>query len=286
MVLTSAPTYVATREALKVFSPQDLTPARFTIAAVVVGLFLVIRGQRLTLALRDAPRMLVVGVLGYAGYGLLLNLGQATVPAGTTSLLLNISPVFAFLLGFLLLRERTTTVGYVGIALAVTGVVVITLGDGEALGFNRDAIFIVAAALVLSIFLIVQQPLFTRIPPVEVVFWGSVIGGLATLPTATFTADPARFTAGSWTALFVLAVICTAIAYALWNVSLARTSVAEGGSLLYVVPVFSLLLDWALFSEVPTLTALVGGCAALSGVVLLSRTAPSIPEMKELRLIP
>jgi len=42
-------------------------------------------------------------------------------------LLLNISPVFAFLLGFLLLRERTTTVGYVGITLAVTGVVVITL---------------------------------------------------------------------------------------------------------------------------------------------------------------
>ncbi|MBT2554511.1 DMT family transporter [Arthrobacter sp. ISL-5] len=286
MVLTSAPTYVATRESLKVLSPQDLTPVRFLGAAVVLGIFLLFRRQRLALTRGDVPRMLLVGLLGYAGYGLLLNLGQATVPAGTTSLLLNISPVFAFILSYLILKERTTRLGYAGIVMAVAGVAVITLADRGAVGFNRDAMYIVAAALVLSVFLIVQQPLFKRIPPVEVVFWGSVIGGLATLPTATFKVDPARFSPTFWTGLVVLVVVSTAVAYAFWNISLARTSVAEGGALLYVVPVLSLLLGWGLLAEVPTVGSLIGGAAALGGVILLSRATPPASEMKELRLVP
>jgi drug/metabolite transporter (DMT)-like permease len=286
MVLTSAPTYVATRESLKVLSPQDLTPVGFLGAAVVLGIFLLFRRQRLGLTGRDVPRMLLAGILGYAGYGLLLNLGQATVPAGTASLLLNISPVFAFMLSYLVLRERTTRLGYVGIVTALVGVAVITLGDTSAVGFNRDAMYIVAAALVLSVFLIVQQPLFKRVPPVEVVFWGSIIGGLATLPTATFTMDPAGFSPSSWAGLIVLVVMSTAVAYAFWNISLARTSVAEGGALLYVVPVLSLLLGWGLLAEVPTGASLVGGTAALAGVVLLSRATPPASEMKELRPVP
>ncbi|WP_157372492.1 DMT family transporter [Arthrobacter sp. Soil736] len=286
MVLTSAPTYVATRESLKVLSPQDLTPVRFLGAAVVLGIFLLFRRKRLALTRRDVPRMLLAGLLGYAGYGLLLNLGQATVPAGTTSLLLNISPVFAFMLGYLILKERTTRLGYVGILVAVAGVVIITLGDSSAVGFNGDAMYIVAAALVLSVFLIVQQPLFKGIPPVEVVFWGCVIGGLVTLPTATFNVDPTRFSPTSWAALFVLVVVSTAVAYAFWNISLARTSVAEGGALLYVVPVISLLLGWGLLAEVPTGASLIGGAAALAGVILLSRSTPPASEMKELRLVP
>lgn len=286
MVITSAPTYVATREALKVLSPQDLTPVRFLVSAGIVGAFLLIRRQRLALTRADVPRMLLTGILGYAGYGFLLNLGQATVPAGTTSLLLNISPVFAFMLSYLVLRERTTRLGYVGIVIAVLGVAVITLGDSAAVGFNLDAMYIVAAALVLSVFLIVQQPLFKRIPPVEVVFWGSVIGGVATLPTATFTVGPAGFTLMFWTALLVLAGVSTAVAYAFWNVSLARTSVAEGGALLYVVPVLSLFLGWGLLAEVPTAASLVGGAAALTGVVLLSRATPPASQMRELRSVP
>ncbi|MGO4472093.1 DMT family transporter [Arthrobacter sp. M-10] len=286
MVLSSAPTYVATREALKVMDPQDLTPLRYLGAAVVLGLVLLIRRQRLTLRGGDIPRMLVAGLLGYAGFGLLLNLGQTTVPAGTASLLLNISPVFAFVLGHLMLRERTSGLGYCGMLLAVGGVVAITLGDSAAVGFNGDALYIVAAALLLSAFLIVQQPLLARVPPLEVVFWGSLIGGVATVPTARFAATPSEFTWNAWLALAVLVVICTVVGYGFWNVSLSRTSVAEGGSLLYVVPVLSLLLGWILLGEVPGVASLLGGAAALAGVILLSRATASIAPEKELEPAP
>lgn len=271
MVAATAPTYVATRQALTALSPQDLTAVRFLAGAVIIGLYLLLTRQRLTLRRHDLGRMLAVGLCGYAGYGMLLNLGQATVPAGTTSLLLNISPVFAFILGYFVLVERTTRLGYLGMIIAVGGVVVITLGGGSTAGFNGNSLLIVGAALLLSVFLIVQQPLFARVPPVETVFWGCVIGGFATLPMARFDVDPSRLTASFWLAISVLVLVSTVLSYCLWNITLARTSVAEGGSLLLIVPIFSLLLGWILLGEVPAVTALVGGGAALTGVVMLSR---------------
>ena len=286
MVLTSAPTYVATREALKSLSPQDLTAVRFLSAAVILGAFLFLKRQRLRLTARDLPRMLVVALLGYAGCGLLLNLGQTTVPAGTASLLLNISPIFAFFLGYLVLRERTGKLGYLGIVVALAGVVIITLGGSAAVGFNTDALYIVAAALVLSVFLIVQQPLLRRVHPVEVAFWGSAIGGLASLPVAGFETDPSSFTGSTWVAIVVLAVVCTALASSFWNLSLLRTSVAEGGALLYVVPVLSLLLGWLLLGEVPNVASMLGGAAALAGVFMLSRATPSVIEREVKEHVP
>lgn len=271
MVLASAPAYVATREALTVLSPQDLTTARFLASAALLGLYLLATRQRLHLRRRDLPRMLLVGVCGYGAFGLLLSFGQTTVPAGTTSLLLNISPVFAFVLGYFVLIERTTKWGYFGMAIAVVGVGIIALGDTSATGFNGNALLIVAAALLLSIFLILQQPLFVRIPPLEVVFWGCTIGGLLTLPVATFDAPAVSPGASFWIAIAVLVGLSTVVGYSMWNLTLARTSVAEGGSLLLVVPIFSVLLGWLMLGEIPNLAAILGGTSALIGVVMLSQ---------------
>ena len=271
MVVATAPTFVATREALRALSPQDLTALRFLAGTAIIGLYLLITRKRLTLRRHDFGRMLAVGLCGYAGYGMLVNFGQATVPAGTTSLLLNISPVFAFILGYFVLVERTTRLGYLGMIIAVGGVVTITLGSSSATGFNGNSLLIVGAALLLSIFLIVQQPLFARVSPIETVFWGCAIGGVAALPTARFDVDPSRLTASFWLAISVLVIISTVLGYCLWNITLARSSVAEGGSLLLIVPIFSLLLGWILLGEVPTMAALLGGGAALVGVVMLSR---------------
>ncbi|TDW30257.1 DMT family transporter [Cryobacterium psychrophilum] len=271
MVGATAPAYVATREALTVLSPQDLTSLRFLGAAAVLGLYLLVNRQRLRITRRDVPRLLAAALCGYAGFGLLLSLGQSTVPAGTTSLLLNISPVFAFILGYFVLVERTTTLGYIGMVVAVGGVVIVTFGDSTATGFDENALLIVGAALLLSVFLIVQQPLLARVPAVEIVFWSCAIGGIGALPLATFDADPAQVTTSFWMAIVVLVVLSTVLANSMWNVTLKHSSVAEGGSLLLVVPIFSLLLGWLVLGEAPSLAAIGGGAIALAGVVMLSQ---------------
>ncbi|WP_125609988.1 DMT family transporter [Specibacter cremeus] len=283
MVITSAPTYVATSEVLKVFGPLDLTPVRFLLAALVLGLYFLVRKRRLLLRPRDVPKVLGISLLGYGVYGTMLNLGQTTVPAGTASLLLNTSPVFAFTLGYLVLGERTSRRGLLGMATAVVGVVVITVFGAGNLGFDWNALTILGAALVLAVFLIWQQPVLARIPPVEMVFWGCLVGGLSTLPLASFNIRLEMWAPSTIAALAVLVLCSTVLAYAFWNLSLAGTSVAEGGSLLFAVPIFSLSLGWLLLGQAPTPGAIIGGCVALGGVMLLGRAhnVPHHPDAKE-----
>lgn len=283
MVMTSAPTYVATSEVLKVISPLDLTPIRFLLAAVIIGGWFAIRKKKLLLRKHDVLKVAGISVIGYGAYGTLLNLGQTTVPAGTVSLLLNTSPVFAFILGYLVLGERTSPRGILGMCVATFGVAVITVfGPGE-LGFDWNSLVILAAALILSIFLIWQQPVLARIPPVEMVFWGCLIGGISTLPVAHYDLRLEQWNPSTGVALGVLVVCSTVLAYSFWNVTLAGTSVAEGGSLLFAVPVFSLALGWLLLGQVPTAGSVVGGCIALGGVLLLSRAqnVPHHPDKEE-----
>ena len=56
----------------------------------------------------DLPPLVGCGLCGMAGYQLLLNAGERTVPAGKANLLVNTSPVIAALLAWRLLRERPT----------------------------------------------------------------------------------------------------------------------------------------------------------------------------------
>nr|WP_256127726.1 DMT family transporter [Arthrobacter sp. SDTb3-6] len=283
MVVTSAPTYVATGEVLKIISPLDLTPLRFLMAAVIIGGWFALRKKKLLLRKADVLLVAGISVLGYGAYGTLLNLGQTTVPAGTASLLLNTSPVFAFLLAYLVLGERTSLRGILGMGIATVGVLVITvLGPGE-LGFDWNALVILAASLVLAAYLIWQQPILARVPPVEMVFWGCLVGGITTLPTATYNLHPGQWTWMTIVALLVLVISSTVLAYSFWNISLAGTSVAEGGSLLFAVPIFSLALGWLVLGQVPTAASVIGGCIAVSGVLLLSRgqNVPHHPDKEE-----
>ena len=283
MVLTSAPTYVATSEILKAVSPLDLTPIRFLLAAAIFGAYFAVRRRKLLLRKQDVLRIVGISVLGYGAYGTLLNLGQTTVPAGTASLLLNTSPVFAFILGYLVLGERTSRRGILGMAIATAGVVIITVFGPGDLGFDVNALVILAAALILAVFLIWQQPILARIPPVEMAFWGCLIGGISTLPFAEYDAAPEQWSGRTVIALVVLVVCSTVLAYSLWNLTLSGTSVAEGGSLLFAVPVFSLLLGWVVLGQVPTAASVIGGCIALGGVLLLSRAqnVPHHPDKEE-----
>ncbi|SDT78966.1 DMT family transporter [Actinoplanes derwentensis] len=278
MVITSAPTYVATGELLRVISPLDLTPARFLGAALVIGLYLLIRRRRLVARRGDLLRAFGVSAIGYAAYGTLLNLGQTTVPAGTTSLLLNTSPVFALILGRLLLGERITPRGIAGTIVAMTGVAMVAVFGGGRLGLDWNALIILFAAFILALYLIWQQPLLSRIPAIEMVFWGCLWGGLLTLPLAPFDLHLTAWQGRTWLALAALVLVSTALAYVFWARSLAETSVAEGGSLLFAVPLISITLGWLLLDETPAPAAVIGGCIAVAGVMLVSRSAAPVSE--------
>ena len=60
-------------------------------------------------------------------YQLLLNCGERTVPAGTASLLVNVSPVFTAIAASLWLDEGMTPLRWAGVAIACSGATLIAV---------------------------------------------------------------------------------------------------------------------------------------------------------------
>ena len=265
--------YVAIRVALDGFGVAGLTAGRVIIAALVLAMVAPVIGVRRP-ARADLPRLAACGVVGITGYQALLNTGQRTVPAGTTSLLINTVPLFAVLLAWLLLRDRLTVRGRVGIALGFIGATIMALGEGEGLGLSGDALLIVVAAACFALFIVLQKPLYRRYSGFELTCYAMWAGAIIALPLVPALASDLQ-TAGGRPILAVLFLGLgpSAVGFATWGYALARLEVATTANALYLLPIVAISAGWLILDEQPHAVALVGGAIALTGVIV-SRSRP------------
>src|SRR5918999_4659267 len=119
-VLLWASAFAAIRAALEHFGAGHLSVLRLLVAALALGAVAAARGVGLPAA-RDVPAIAAVGFAGMTAYQVLLNSGERTVPAGTASLLVNLSPVFTAIGASVWLREEMTRRPWAGGAIACGG---------------------------------------------------------------------------------------------------------------------------------------------------------------------
>src|SRR5690242_7024850 len=87
--------FAGIRAALRHFGPEHLSVLRLGVASVVLGAVAAARGGVRRPARGELPALVLVAFTGMTAYQLLLNAGEVTVPAGTASLLVNVSPLIA-----------------------------------------------------------------------------------------------------------------------------------------------------------------------------------------------
>jgi drug/metabolite transporter (DMT)-like permease len=265
--------FPAIRAALAGYSAAQLSVARLLVAAVALGLVAALRGVRLP-ARRDVPAIAGVGFAGMTAYQLLLNSGERTVPAGTASLLVNVSPVLSAIAAAVLLGERMTPRAKLGIGIAFSGAALIAVtGDGGR-RLSSGALLVLGAAVAQATFFVAQKPLLGRYGSLELTAWAMALGALMTLPLAgglphAVTGAPARATL----AILFLGLGASAIGFVAWAWASARLDVSTAAVTLYAVPVVATGVGWAWLGEAPRPVTVAGGAIALAGVFLATRSA-------------
>lgn len=106
---------------------------------------------------KNIPIILVLGFLGFTVYHLTLSTGEATISAGTASLLVSTSPIFSSVLAALFLQERFGLRNWIGSIISLYGVVVLSLGKSDHFTFNTEALFILLASFSESIYFAFQN---------------------------------------------------------------------------------------------------------------------------------
>ena len=255
------------------FPPLLFSALRFLVAAVP-AVFLVGRPK-------VAWKWIVaVGlVLGVAKFGLLFLGMAAGMPAGLSSLVLQIQAVFTALMAFALLGERPTRLRALGMAVALGGVALAAVDEGTAGPLGAFALVIVAAACWGLSNVLTRKA--SPPDPLNFMVWVSTVPVLPLLGLSLLTEGPSRDLAalraldwqGAGIVLYV-AWITTVFGFGAWGWLLRRHPASTVAPFSLLVPVFG-MSSAAVFLGEPISPLRWAAAALLVGGVALTSLAPA-----------
>jgi drug/metabolite transporter (DMT)-like permease len=273
-LLLWASAFVAIRHLGQDFSAGGLSLGRLVVGSIALGIVAVSRGLPRPSG-RDWLGLVAIGVLWFGVYNVALNQGEHHVDAGTSAMLIQISPVLIAVLATLFLGERFTPWLGLGLVLAFAGVVLI--GASQPGGHNDFAgvLLCLLAALVYSVALVVQKPLVARLSALHVTWLACTVGAVVCLPFGGQLVSATRDASASdiWWVVY-LGLFPTAIAFTTYAFALRHMTASNLGITTYLVPPLTILMGWIFLSETPPGMAYVGGALALVGVAIARRRAP------------
>src|SRR6195952_50952 len=242
--------------AIRIAAPQlgviGLSFVRLSIACVALLAVAVLKRVRLP-AREDLLRIAGCGFFGMAAYQLLLNWGELFVPAGSASMIVAAAPLVstAFAAGFL--GERLGIHRVVGGVIALTGVALVCL-SGSGLSLSAALWIIIAATIAQGIYHPLTKPLLQKYTGLEVATYAMVAGTLLMFPALPFGwSQIEQATVGGWWSALYLGLLPSALGFVLWAYAVARLPIATSTSLLYLVPVFAVVIAFGWLGEIPSL---------------------------------
>ena len=267
--------YVYTKVALEFFTPGPLGLVRCAVASLA---FLVIlplmgkgRGGFFVPAARHLPLIAVSGLSGFTLYLLAFNEGSISLNPTTNCIVISTVPIVTAALARLFFGERLPALRWLALALAFGGVVLMN-GGGRGFMLAPGMGWVLVAAVLLSLYNIVQRTLSRHYGSVQIAAWSFFAGTLFLLyclpqTVAELRAAPAH---ALWLVLF-LGIFPSAAAYLCWTKALAitpRTSLVT--NYMFLTPFLSMLLDFAVRGGLPEASTFAGGAVIMGALILFS----------------
>lgn len=253
------------------YGPGEVALLRFATASAVLAGFALLTRMRLPRR-EDLLGIVVAGVVGITGYHVPLNFGELTVSSGAAALLIAAGPVFVALMSMVVLHERLSLAGWIGIIVAFAGTAVISVGGDDGFRFSAGAVLVLCAAFTTAVYFVLSKRLLERYSPLEFTCYAIWAGTIPMLVfTPTFVAQAQHATLSATLSVVYLGVFPAAIAYVMSNYALARMPASIMTAFLYLSPVLAGLIAWLWRGEIPTALTIAGGVVVIAGVVVVQR---------------
>ena len=127
------------------------------------------------------------------------------------------------------------------------------------------------AAVCVSVYFVLQKPYLAKygaLPFTTYAIWTGTLLSLPFLPGLVEQTGAAP--AGVLLSMLYLGVFPTALGYVTYAYAFSRMPASIAVSFLYLIPVVAYLIAWVWLGEVPAPLSVIGGCVALSGVVIVN----------------
>ena len=268
--------YLFIRLSIDVFHPVLIADLRLLIAALLIGLYLLLdRSTRSYLKIQagDRLRLLIVGFFNSALPFCLIAYAMQSLTVGLGSILNATAPIWGSLVAYWALRDPLSVWRVLGLLLGVMGVFIlvggISLLDTAPHGWEILAMLTATFSYGASASYI--QKYCADLPPLKITFGSMLLGGLLILPLAIYLAPSAHAWPTSyepyWSVLG-LGVISTALAYVLYFRLIEDVGPAKAISSTFLIPVFGMIFGYFLLGEAVDAQMLLGASIVLLGTGL------------------
>ncbi len=194
--------------------------------------------------------------------------------AGSAGVIITtLSPVMTFLLAALIFKKRLLNIQYIGLFIGVTGGFIMLELSDLSLFFNSSNVYFLLCAVIWAGVTILSQYSHKHIHPIHYSFFISVVSSAATFIygydsglLGVFDQD-AEF----WSALIYLAVLGQSVATTIFFMASGKLGSEKTSSFMFLVPVFALLIAWALLGEPVEMHILIGGMLSLVSVYFINK---------------
>lgn len=255
-------------------TPLLLAGMRALIGGGVLVVWIARRGDSRRARLR-VPRLPLLSVLALSNAALAFGamyLAAGRAEAAVASILVGGQPLVLTAAGWLLFAEYLSPRAFVGLAVAMLGVVLVAASSSAATSLQGVALALLAAVAPAAGTILMRR-IGSGVDLLATTSAQFLAGG-AMLVIASALFEPwaqVSWSSAALGSLLILGVVGTGLAYVGWFWLLERISLVRLGAVLFLVPVIG-VLSGILAGNRPTLPDLAGIAALLVGIALVSAT--------------
>jgi drug/metabolite transporter (DMT)-like permease len=168
-----------------------------------------------------------------------------------SNLLHNVTPLFTTLMGWLFLSQCFEGRFLLGMVLAISGSILIGLGDLQVASdnFTGDSLAMLSAVFSAANLLTVEK-LRAKFSATTILLWCSFFGAVLTFPIVLLTEDVLfPYSWAGWLAIIAQALVCQVLGQSLQAYNLKQFSSGFVAVFLLLDPVITAILAWIIFSE-------------------------------------
>lgn len=259
--------------------PLAMTFYRWLFAIVMLAPFALpsLRGELPTIR-RHWKSLAGLGVVGVGIHNSLAYLGLHYTTAVNGVILNSFIPVMIVALSWLVLRERLSPAGLAGVAISLCGVLTIlsrgSLSALLAFRLNAGDLLIVLSMAMWSLYTIGLRWRPPGMRMLSFLFVIACVGDAAVFPLYLVESAYGHPMVWTWTTLFAIAGIAlfsSVLAYVFWSRGVEQLGASVAGLFVHLMPVFGVMLAWAVLGERVAPYHVAGIALILAGIYATGR---------------
>ena len=194
-----------------------------------------------------------------------------------SSIILSTNPIFAFVFAALILKERITFLKGLGLAIGLSGVLLLILQNGtpdiSSSTFIGD-IYTLVNTISWAFYTVIIKRMLERYHPITVMKWTFLFGMLINLPLGYnqwSTMDWSAISLNAWLAIGFVVVFATYLGYLLITFGLRKLSPTVVSTYTYTQPIIAAYLASLMGQDHITLVMVISALLIFAGVFVVSR---------------